>query len=169
MVELSGELQGLITVYRKKLHYVSKLQMQAHNKGVKPKSYTSSDKVWLNSKYIRIKQNRKLKAKFFGPFWVLNLINKQAYKLELPKKWRVHNVLYMSLLEQNTNRERQVSEKVPELNDGNKDSKKYKMEAIWNSVIYAKEVKGHLPRLYYLVPWKDYPEKRSICELGSVI
>ena len=29
--------------------------MQAHNKGVKARSYISSDKVWLNCKYIKSK------------------------------------------------------------------------------------------------------------------
>ena len=84
--ELSAELQELMTVCRENLHHAQKLQKQAHNKGVKPKSYALGDKVWLNSKYLKTKQNRKLEAKFFGPFWVLHPIGKQAYKLELPKK-----------------------------------------------------------------------------------
>ena len=35
-----------------------------------------------------------------------------------------------------------------ELDTGN--SKKYKVEAIWDSAIYAKESESHLPGLYYL-------------------
>ena len=31
------------------------------------------------------------------------------------------------------------------------DDKKYKVEAIQNSAVYAKKADGHLPRLYYLV------------------
>ena len=73
-------------VCRKNLHYAQELQKQAHNKGVKPRSYAPYDKVWLNSKYIKTKQNRKLEAKFFGLFRVLHLIGKQAYKLELLRK-----------------------------------------------------------------------------------
>ena len=44
-----------MTICRKNLYHTQKLQKQAHNKGVKPKSYTFSDKVWLNSKYIKTK------------------------------------------------------------------------------------------------------------------
>ena len=84
--KLSAKLRKLMIVCKKNLHHAQKLQKQAHNKGVKSRSYAPSDKVWLNSKYIKTKQNQKLKAKFFGPFRVLHLIGKQAYKLELPRK-----------------------------------------------------------------------------------
>ena len=57
-----------MTVCQENLHHAQKLQKQAHDKGVKLKSYIPDDKIWLNSKYIKTKQNRKLEAKFFGPF-----------------------------------------------------------------------------------------------------
>ena len=44
-----------MTIYQKNLYHTQKFQKQVHNKGIKPKSYTSSDKVWLNSKYIKTK------------------------------------------------------------------------------------------------------------------
>ena len=44
-----------MTIYRKKLYYTQKLQTQAYDKGVKLRSYTLGDKVWLNSKYIKTK------------------------------------------------------------------------------------------------------------------
>ena len=77
---LSAELRELMIVCRENLYHAQELQKWAHNKGVKPRSYASGDKVWLNSKYIKIKQNRKLKAKFFGLFQVLHPVEKQAYK-----------------------------------------------------------------------------------------
>lgn len=47
----------------------------------------SSDKIWLNGKYIKTKnQNCKLEAKFFGFFKVLYLVKNQAYKLKLSMK-----------------------------------------------------------------------------------
>ena len=102
--KLSAELKELMIICQENFHHTQKLQKQAHNKGVKPRNYASHDKVWLNSKYIKTKQNRKLKAKFFGPFWVLHPIGKQAYKLEFPRKWKIHDVFHMSLLEQDTTR-----------------------------------------------------------------
>ena len=84
--KLSAELQKLMIVWQKHLHYAQEFQKRAHNKSVKLKSYTADDKVWLNSKYLKTKQNRKLEAKFFGLFQVLHSVGKQTYKLELIKK-----------------------------------------------------------------------------------
>ena len=86
------------------LHYAQELQTRAHDKSAKPRSYASGKKVWPNSKYIKTKRNSKLEAKFFGPFRVLHPVGKQAYKFELPKNWRIHDVFYLSLLEQDTTR-----------------------------------------------------------------
>ena len=97
--ELLAELRELMIVCRENLYHAQELQKQAHNKGAKPQSYSPSKKVWLNSKYIKTKRNRKLEAKFFGPFRVLHPVGKQAYKLELPKTWRIHDVFHVSLLE----------------------------------------------------------------------
>ncbi len=121
----------------------------------------------LNSNYIKIKRNRKLEAKFFGPFWVPYPVSKQAYKIELPKKWRIHDVFHMLLLDQDTTKNRQVDKTTSRLEfeiDGN--GKKYEVEEICNSTVYTKESDSghHLPGLYYLPLWKDYPEKENTWE-----
>ena len=157
---LLAKLRELMTICQQNLYHAQKLQKRAHNKGVKPKSYAPGNKIWLNSKYIKIKQKRKLEAKFFGPFRVLHLIGKQAYKLKLPKKWRIHNVFHVSRLEQGTTRKEQI-EKIPKLDAGN-NGKEYKVEAIWDSAVYTIESESsHLQELYYLVAWKSYPEKKN--------
>ncbi len=74
-----------MTICRDNLQYAQELQKHYHDKHAKPTSYAPGEKAWLNSKYIKTKRNRKLEAKFFGPFRVLHQVGKQAYKLELPK------------------------------------------------------------------------------------
>ena len=74
--KLSAKLRKLIIVYQKNLHHAQELQKRAHDKEVKPWSYAPSKKVWLNSKYIKTKRNRKLEAKFFGLFRVLHSVKK---------------------------------------------------------------------------------------------
>ena len=166
--ELSAELRELMIVCRENLHHAQELQKRAHDKGVKPRSYAPGEKVWLNSKYIKTKRNRKLEAKFFGPFRVLYPVGKQAYKLELLKKWRIHNVFHVSLLEQDTTRKGRVHEENVEELDGDKG--KYEVEAIRDSAVYARESEsGHLPGLYYLVSWKGYPEEENTWEPASAV
>ena len=107
----------------------------------------------MNSKYIKTKRNRILEFKFFEPFRVLHLVGKQAYKLELPKRWRIHDIFHLSLLEQNTTKKGQVDKKTLQLefkNDG--EGKEYEVEPIRNSAVYAKESEsGQLLGLYYLI------------------
>ena len=138
--KLSVELRELMIVCQENLYYTQKVQKQANDKGVKPRSYTSSDKVWLNSKYIKTKQNRKLEANFFGPFQVLYPVGKQAYKLELPRKWKIHNVFHVLLLEQDITRKEWMDEEVKqmEFDAGDDESEEYKIETIWDSAVYEK-------------------------------
>ena len=84
--QLVTELQSLISMCRENLYDAQELQKSYHNKHTKPKSYAVGDIVWLNSKYIKTKQSYKFQFKFFGLFWVLHLVEKQAYKLELPQR-----------------------------------------------------------------------------------
>ena len=160
--KLLAKLWGLMTVCQENLHYAQKLQKRAHDKGVQPRSYAISDKVWLNSKYIIMKQNRKLEAKFLRPFRVLHLVGKQAYKLKLPKKWRIHKVFHVLRREQDNTRKERVDKNVTQLEFDAGNSKEYKVEVIQDSTVYAMESESsHLPGLYYLIAWKGYPKEEN--------
>ena len=52
---------------------------------------------------------------------------------------------------------------------GNDNSGEYKIEAIWDNMVYAKESKSHLLELYYLVVWKRYPEEENTREPASAV
>ncbi len=68
-----------MTVYRENLQYIQELQNRYYNKYAKPRSYILGEKVWLNYKYIKTKQNYELEVKFFESFRALHLVEKQAY------------------------------------------------------------------------------------------
>ncbi len=89
-----------------------------------------------------MKKNQKLENKFFGPFQVFYVGEKQAYKLELHIRWRIDIVFHMSLLEQDTTRKDQVNNALlePEKEFKVKDDKEYEVEAIINSVVYGKMI-----------------------------
>ena len=69
----------------------------------------------------------------------------------------------MSLLKQDTTRKERMNKLFlePELKFDAGNNKKYKVKAIINSAVFAKEAEGHLPSLYYLVSWTGYPEEES--------
>ena len=99
-------------------------------------------------------------------------MGRQAYKLKLPKRWRIHDVFYMSLLEQDTTRKGRVDERTVEQLEFEVggDNEEYEVEGICNSAIYTRESEaGHLLGLYYLVSWKSYLEDESIWEPASAV
>ena len=141
-------------VYRKNLYYAQELQKSAHNKGVKSRNYAPSDKIWLNSKYIKTKCNQKLETKFFGRFQVFHPIGKHAYKLEFPRKWRIHDIFHVLLLEQDTTRKKRVDKAVIQMEFDVSDNNggKYKIEAIRDSAVYTRESEsGYLSNFCYLI------------------
>ena len=84
--KLAEELKELIEVCYQNLLHAQELQNRAHDKRVKSCSYVPGEKVWLNYKYIKIKQNKKLENKFFELFQVVHKVEKQTYKLDLSTK-----------------------------------------------------------------------------------
>ena len=49
-------------------------------------------------------------------------------------------MFHVSLLEWNTTKKEQVSKEVLELDAGNKNSKEYKVKAIWDNAIYRNKL-----------------------------
>jgi hypothetical protein len=63
--------------------------------------YKVSDEVLLSSRYIRTRRvYKKLNDRFLGPFRIVEVISKNAYKLDLPKQYeRIHRIFSIALLE----------------------------------------------------------------------
>ena len=56
--------------------------------------------VLLNARNIRTKRpTKKLAPKHYGPFKILEKIGTRSFRLELDKRWKIHNVFHVSLLE----------------------------------------------------------------------
>ena len=65
-------------------------------------AFSVGDLVILNGKNIGTRQAaKKLDAKLFGPFKVVRLVEQwgQSVELELPERWREHNVFHILLIE----------------------------------------------------------------------
>ncbi len=164
--KLTDKLRKLTEVCCQNLLHIEELQKRPHNKRVKSRSYALGKKVWLNSKYIKTKRNKKLENKFFRAFQVVHIVEKQAYKLELSIKWKIHNIFHVSLLEQDIRKKRQVDNTLPEPEKDLKfeagENKEYEVKTIIDSMVYSQQANNKIPGFYYLVLWKGYPEKEDI-------
>ena len=86
----------------------------------------------------------------------------------MPKKRKIYDVFHILLLKKDTTKERQVNNMQLEFKAGN--DKKYEVNSIWDSTVYAKESRtGQLSGLSYLVLWKGYPEEENIWKLALAI
>ena len=68
----------------------------------RPVTFSVGDQVSLRTKHLGISTlpSKKLFPLWLGPFTVSKVINPAAYQLELPIKWKIHNVFHVSLLKQ---------------------------------------------------------------------
>lgn len=127
-----------------------RITKKVFNQGVKLRNYTFSKTIWLNSKYIKVKRNQKLKNQFFQHFFILYPVCKQVYKLKLFKKYQIYNVFNVSLLEQDNTRKGRVIKK-SQFKQKPNNKKKYWVKTIQNSKIYINKVILSLSNLYFLI------------------
>jgi len=65
-----------------------------------PLAYQVGNLVMLNSRNIKTRRPlRKLDHKNHGPFQIEKVVSPLAVRLTLPRKWKIHNVFLVSLLE----------------------------------------------------------------------
>ena len=78
----------------------------------------------------------------------------------MPKKWKIHNVFYVFLLEQNTTKKKQVNDTQLDFEFEISNNEEYKVDGIWNSTVYTKESiinqlpKGLLSSFVEKLPWE---------------
>ena len=88
----------------------------------------------------------------------------------MPKKWKIYDVFHVSLLEQDTTKKGQVNDTQLDFKFEAGNNKKYEVDGIWDSAVYAKDSATRMmPGLYYLVSWKGYPEEENIWEPALAI
>jgi hypothetical protein len=97
--EAAEELHKAIKVTQQfLLDHNSRMKQQADKKR-KEHTFQEGDMVWLSSKNFSWKYGtRKLLPKYMGPFKLLRSIGPNAFALELPEEWKIHNVFHVSLL-----------------------------------------------------------------------
>jgi len=65
-----------------------------------PPAYQVGDLVMLSGRNIKTRRpTKKLDHKNQGPFQIEKIVSPLAVRLTLPRKWKIHNVFHVSLLE----------------------------------------------------------------------
>ena len=63
------------------------------------KLYKPGERVWLEGTHLHTTHpTRKLRPKRYGPFKVLRTVGEVSYQLELPARWKIHDVFHAKLL-----------------------------------------------------------------------
>ena len=130
-----------------------------------PPAYQVGDLVMLNGRNIKTRRpTRKLDHKNHGPFQIEKIISPLAIRLTLPRKWKIHNVFHVSLLEPYRTSEHRAPpdpSKVLREADDIEQSEEYDVEEVLSSV---ERGRGNNKRVLYLVRWLDYPERKDWTE-----
>ena len=115
------------------------------------------DMVWLATRHIcTTRPSKKLDYERTGPFKVSQVINDNAYRLDLPAMMRIHNVFHVSLLDRYTPPHEGQHVAEPQLTIVD-DNEEYKVERILDS-------KRRYRKLYYHVQWAGYNYLRTTWE-----
>ena len=141
------KLIELMKVLKINLVHAQKQQIKYKNAKIKLKHFDVSNYVNVNVKNIRIKRNKKLKWKFFESFKVLNTMRNQTYRIDILKRWRIHNVFHVSLLEKIISKKRKKASLKLTYQSNDIDiekneeftNEKFWVEVILNSKIYKED------------------------------
>ena len=60
--------------------------------------FKKEQKVWLDSRHLKMNYHKKMAPKRKGPFEVEEVLGPLTYRLKLPPSWKIHNVFHATLL-----------------------------------------------------------------------
>jgi RNase H-like domain found in reverse transcriptase/Reverse transcriptase (RNA-dependent DNA polymerase)/Integrase zinc binding domain/Chromo (CHRromatin Organisation MOdifier) domain/Integrase core domain len=122
--------------------------------------FNVGDKVWLSTRNIKsTRLSKKLDYKRIGPYRITQVINANAYRLELPRELRIHDVFHVSLLDRYTppGPGQPQPEPLPTIAASEDTEEEWEVERILDS-------KRRYRKLHYLVQWAGYDYVRTSWE-----
>jgi hypothetical protein len=61
--------------------------------------FEKDQKVWLDTRNLKMSHHKKIAPKREGPFEIDEVLGPVTYRLKLPESWRIHNVFHVTLLQ----------------------------------------------------------------------
>jgi hypothetical protein len=152
-------MQRLIAEARQLHRIATQRQCQYANTKRRDVQFAEGDWVLLASKNLRFKQGTpKLLPRWVGPFQVVRKVGAQAYELNLPKRWKIHDVFHVSVLERYRS---DGSVQPPPPAELLENEVEYEVERI----LSHRQTKGRGPNPYeYLVKWTGYSAEHNTWE-----
>jgi hypothetical protein len=71
----------------------------ANQKQLKFVPFKKNQKVWLDTRNLKMSHYRKIAPKREGPFKINEILGPVTYWLKLPESWKIHNVFHAALLQ----------------------------------------------------------------------
>ena len=62
-------------------------------------SFEKNQKVWLDTRDLKMNYHKKISSKWEGPFEIEEVLGQVTYQLELLTTWKIHNVFHATLLQ----------------------------------------------------------------------
>ena len=86
------------------------------------------------------RSNKKLDFKINNLFWVIEIIDKQAYRVKLLSNWQIHDIFHIFLLKQAKSKKEKIYKAFASTKIIDEDNKLvYIVEAITNSQLHLKK------------------------------
>ena len=146
------------TLQRELLKARKAMELSANRRRRPAPDLVPGQKVWLLRRHITTRRpSRKLDVRRLGPYEIVELVGKSAYRLKLPPSMQVHPVFHVSLLEPhvaNTFPGRHVPPPPPELVDNYEE---FEVHQILDSRIRRR-------RIQLLVDWVGYDASEQTWE-----
>jgi hypothetical protein len=128
-------------------------------------TYQVGDLVMLSGCNLSTRRpSRKMDHKNHGPFQIEKIVSPLAVRLTLPRKWKIHNVFHVSLLEPFRTSEHRTPpdpSKVLREADDVEQSEEYDVDEVTSSV---ERGRGNNRCVLYLVKWLGFPDRRDWTE-----
>ena len=141
-------------------HEIARRRMEERS-GRPLETFRKGQKVWLDSRNLRTRYNKKIAPRREGPFKISEVLGPVTYRLKLPKTWKTHDSFHSILLKPFTQTPQYGPAKtppIPELIDGEKE---YEVDHI---VRHKRNKRGHLQ---FLIRWKNYGAEDDSWEPAS--